>query len=167
MVGYVPESTSAVRILPTLPQAKSWARDRVSELSKRDGVADGTRIFGDLFNYYLDEITSHEKGARWEQVRFNMLLKKFTRLCAIRFTKAKPESIEDRIKARLTKVKSSSVNRGICLKLTRNVTISRFWKDGYGVLMRPIQSQRQMEVSVSRGGSAGQHDRLPTYCQAR
>jgi len=55
------------RTLSTLTKAKSWARDRESELSKLDGTIDCTKTFGDLFKRYADEISSQKGGAHWEQ----------------------------------------------------------------------------------------------------
>ena len=57
------------KTLPTKQKARSWARDRESELSKLESVVDVSKTFGDLFKRYADKISSRKKGAHWEQVR--------------------------------------------------------------------------------------------------
>lgn len=115
------------KTLSNKQKAKSWARDRESELSKQDGTIDCTKTFGDLFKRYADKISSQKEGAHWEQVRLNMFLKKYKALCNIKLVKSKREDLEDWVDLRIKNVKPSTVNRELNL-ISHTLTCARRWR---------------------------------------
>lgn len=79
----------------TTKRAKSWARERETELNKRGGVLDETHTFKELFERYAEEVSPTKEGGHWEQVRLNMFVEKFKPFSSIRLVKSTTEDIED------------------------------------------------------------------------
>lgn len=100
---------------PTTKRAKSWAREREIELSKRGAVLDDSQTFKDLFERYACEVSPSKEGAHWERVRLNMFVTRYERLSSIRLVKATTEDIEDWIALRAKSVKPSTINRELNL----------------------------------------------------
>ena len=123
----------ATKILPA-QQAKAWARDKESELSKLCRVEDTTRTFEDLAKRYANEISPKKGGCKWEKnrlARFDSDSKRFNEvdsyLSNIKLKNISLENIEEWINKRLEKVLGSTVNRelnllGNCFTYTRKWT---------------------------------------------
>jgi integrase len=108
-VGYPVRS----KIFKIKKDADAWAREIESSMDNnkyRDLAKAKEHTVGALFERFRDEVCPHRKGARWDRVRINFLLKtaEFTkrRLDQLRF-----EDIRDWRDARLKKVSPPSVNR--------------------------------------------------------
>ncbi len=108
----------------TLKKAKSWARDRESELSKLEAVTDDTRTFGDMFDRYSKEVSPKKEGAHWEILRLNLLKRDFPKLCSKKLVRSKKEDIREWIMVRSENVANSTINRELnlishCLTMAR------------------------------------------------
>ncbi|MCO7225070.1 tyrosine-type recombinase/integrase [Pleionea sp. CnH1-48] len=111
---------------PNKKKAQSWAREKEAELSKLDEKYRSNVTMAELFTRYAEEVSPKKKGAQWEKVRLNMLLR-FEDLSLTKLCDVKREDIEDWIHLREKEVKASTINRELNL-ISHCLTQARRWR---------------------------------------
>lgn len=128
-------------------QAKSWARDRESELSKLEAVVDDKRTFGDMFERYAQEVSSKKRGARWETVRLTLFMRDFPALCATKLVKSTKNDIRAWMATRSERVANSTLNRELNI-ISHCLTVAR--EDWQWLSHNPMQGLRRPKNPKSR-----------------
>ena len=95
----------------TKAQAQEWVRDMEHKLARGDAGASYVHTLADVLKRYQKEVSEYKKGARWEIVRINKLLR--DPLSEIKLIHLKREDFEEWIQRQLQTIKSSSINREI------------------------------------------------------
>lgn len=104
---------SISKLFTTKKEAELWARDIESlqdKGSKHDHRGARETSVGSLFERFRDEVAPTRKGAKWEIVRVNRLLRT-ARFMKRRLDQIKPLDIRDWRDERLTEVSAASVSR--------------------------------------------------------
>ena len=99
---------------PTKGQAKEWANEKESEFRSQTCPAiPSQKTVEDLLTRYRDEVSPHKKGARWEKIRLNKLLK--DPLAKVKVADLSAAHLSDWRDRRLKDVSGGSVNRELNL----------------------------------------------------
>lgn len=98
----------------TKTEAKIWAAEaeRLLRIETEKGI-DTTLTVEDMLKRYQAEVSPQKKGARWESIRIDLLLR--DKLSEEKLSEIKPTHIADWRDRRLKDVKSSTVNRELNL----------------------------------------------------
>lgn len=101
-------------------EAQRWARQEEAKLdgSPQAAASVNTETVKDVFTRYAREVSTRKKGARWEDLRINLILVgnvkraiKPARWAYKRITRVTPQDIQDWRDERLKAVSAASVNR--------------------------------------------------------
>lgn len=112
-VGYKTRS----KIFPTQKLAKAWVRAIEGEMDQakyRDPTTDLKTSVRSLFERFRDEVAPQRKGARWEQVRLDYLLRTAD-FVERRLDQLQSDDLRGWRDARLRSVSAASVNRELNL----------------------------------------------------
>lgn len=143
-VGFRPKS----KIFPTKKAAEGWAKKTETDMEHhtyRDPSKFAKDTIGQLFEKFRDEVSPNRKGARWEIVRINKLLRD-AEFAARRTTDLTPGDIRSWRDERLKEVTPPSVNREMNLISKVFAHAIREW--GYHWAVNPVH-----EVGRPAGGS--------------
>lgn len=102
----------------TKQQAQAWAIEKEAELLgiRRTGAthrldADQSITLSETLERYRDQVTPTKRGAHWEKLRINLIIREFPELGSTRLPKLSPEILAKWRDKRLSQVSGSTVNR--------------------------------------------------------
>jgi integrase len=121
----------------TKAEAKSWAittegkiiQGRAPEVIVNEPSVHDAVTAADTFKRYATEVSPNKRGGRWEQIRIQMLIRRYP-LFQHPIASITGPDIADWRDARLIKVSASTVNRELCLISTVFTQAMKEWRLG-------------------------------------
>ncbi|MES2018949.1 MAG: site-specific integrase [Pseudomonadota bacterium] len=130
VVGALPPRDS--KTFSTRGEAKAWAAQRETEMRKNasQGInADHT--FSEAIDRYVEQVSVHKKGARWEAIRLNAIANEVVnaaRLGDLKLCAVTAKLLGEWRDTRLKVVKSATVNRDFSLLSNLFSVAKKEWK---------------------------------------
>lgn len=156
IVGHPSESRS----FATRVEARQWAQEREAELRAGKGSKASAAALGDALKRYAREVSPLRKGARWERLRINAMLR--MPVAAIRLGKLDTPAIAQWRDDRLSEVAPGTVYREMNL-LSSVLEIAR--REWHWIRDNPMRDVRRPKQPPARRRRITQ-DEIDRVCMA-